>query len=63
VVSMNIGKVEGLLPAGMFAKISRSMLVNTKFIDKFDRKSRIITLKKNGEAFDFKVSGSMVKGL
>lgn len=63
IVSMNIGKVSGLLPVGMFAKISRSILVNTKFIDKFDRKSRVITLQKDGETFEFKVAGSMVKGI
>ena len=55
--------VTGLLPDGMFAKISRSLLVNRKFVDKFDRKTRIITLKKEGEPFEFKVAGSMVKGI
>jgi DNA-binding LytR/AlgR family response regulator len=62
-VTMNIGKVEKILPESVFTKISRSILVNRNFIEKLDRKKRIITLCKDSEMFEFRVAGSMVKGI
>jgi DNA-binding LytR/AlgR family response regulator len=60
---MNIGKVEKILPESVFTKISRSILVNRNFIENLDRKKRIITLCKDSEMFEFRVAGSMVKGI
>ena len=39
VVSMNLGKVEELLPQGSFCRISRSNLVNIQYLTQVDRKS------------------------
>ncbi|MDA3822582.1 MAG: LytTR family DNA-binding domain-containing protein [Bacteroidales bacterium] len=38
-VSMNLGKVEELLPQDSFCRISRSLIVNIKYIKQVDRKS------------------------
>jgi len=59
-VSMNIGKVEELLPHDLFVRISRSVIINRNYIEKLDRKARLITLRKKDEMFEFKVTGSMV---
>jgi len=59
---MNIGTIEKILPEGQFAKISRSQMINRQYIEKFDRKIRLMTIRKVGEVFSLKVEGSMVKG-
>jgi DNA-binding LytR/AlgR family response regulator len=61
-VTMNIGTIEKILPEGQFAKISRSQMINRQYIEKFDRKIRLMTIRKVGEVFSLKVEGSMVKG-
>ncbi len=38
-VSMNLGKVEQILPADTFCRISRSLVVNINFLKEVDRKS------------------------
>jgi len=60
VVSMNIGKLEELLPETQFTRISRSILVNRAYIEKLDRKTRLVTLRKGEEVFTFKVVASKV---
>jgi two-component system LytT family response regulator len=39
IVSMNLGKVEEILPQDSFCRISRSLIVNIKYITQVDRKS------------------------
>lgn len=45
VISKNLGKIEGEFPEHIFFKISRSALINMKYITKIDRVKKLITLK------------------
>lgn len=62
-VTMNIGKVENLLPENMFVKINRSVIINQHFIQELNRKNRILTLRKEDFTFNFKVANSQIKVL
>ncbi len=62
-ITLNIGKVEVMFPPDQFLRINRSILINQQFIEKLDRKNRIITLKARDEMFEFKVSGTALKVL
>ncbi len=46
-VSINLGKVEEILPYNSFCRISRSALVNLKYINRVDRKSMTCELFNN----------------
>jgi len=61
VVTMNIGKVETLLPDDQFIRINRSVVINQKYIEKLNRKNRILRLKADEERFEFKASASSLK--
>jgi len=45
IVSQAIGCITGMLPAGQFIRISRSALINIKFLRQVDRKNRTAILK------------------
>ena len=60
IITMNIGKVEKLLPDGQFLRINRSVIVNLHFLNKLIRKNRMLTLLHNGDPFIFKVSMSRI---
>ena len=60
-VTMNIGSLEKMLPSDQFIRVNRSILINKQFIEKFDRKRRIIFLKASDEIFEFKASGTALK--
>lgn len=51
IVTLNIGKVEDLFNKFSFHRMSRSHLINTKFLVKADRKQKSCTLIKDGEVF------------
>jgi two-component system LytT family response regulator len=63
VVSVNIGKVEEMMASLPFIRISRSILINRQYIIKFNRTSRQLTLQKNGEVFEFRVSANHLRHL
>ncbi len=49
-VTMNIGRLEELLPPARFSKINRSVIVNRQYLSEIRRKERVCTLKtKAGE--------------
>jgi two-component system LytT family response regulator len=57
VISKNLGKIEGEFPGDIFFKISRSALVNMKYITKIDRvKKQIILKHKKGKPISLKAS-------
>lgn len=62
-VTVNIGKVETLLPAKRFTKISRSLIINSQLIERIDWKTRILTLCKDGILFNFKVAKIHIESL
>lgn len=47
-VSMNLGKIEEMLPPGNFCRISRSLIVNIKYISHVNRKAMICELVHSG---------------
>lgn len=47
VVSMNLGKVEELLPSQLFCRISRSAIVQSKYIAEVDRKNLTLYVENN----------------
>ncbi len=63
VVTLNIGSLLELLPAGHFSRISRSALMNLGFLYKVDRKKRICELRKDGSMIRLEVSRDLIKDL
>jgi two-component system LytT family response regulator len=55
VVTMNIGAVEEILPAGQFARISRSVIINLAYLERVQRIRRLCTLRKDDETYEFKI--------
>jgi two-component system LytT family response regulator len=55
VVVINIGTVESMLPDGDFARISRSVVINLKYLSKVYRSKKLCILKKDEETFQFKI--------
>jgi len=51
VVTINIGKIEEMLPKTNFHRLSRSHLINTNFLAKADRKTKSCELYKDNEKF------------
>ncbi len=62
-ISMNLGRLAEMLPAGHFTRISRSILVNRSWLYSVNRKTRCCELRKNGEQIALEVSKEMLKGL
>jgi two-component system LytT family response regulator len=60
-VTMNIGKVEGMLPPDHFCRVSRSLIINVKFIDRVDRKHRILLLVSDKERIELKIPAFYLK--
>ena len=50
-LTLNLGNVEKLLPAGQFFRINRSIIINLAYLWKVNRKKRVAILKKDGEEF------------
>ncbi|MFH1160252.1 MAG: response regulator [bacterium] len=54
-VTMNIGSMEAMLPAGRFFRISRSIIINIPYLVKVSRKKRLAILQKDGNEYSFKI--------
>ena len=54
-VTLNIGTLEEMLPPGRFFRISRSVIINTLFLKRVNRKKRTTILVKEGKEFDFRI--------
>lgn len=63
VVPINLGKIERMLPDYMFIRINRSIIINKNFIEKLNRRTRMITVAQGENIYEFKVSLSKVKVL
>lgn len=53
--TMNIGALESMLPVNTFFRISRSVIINTKYLTKVSRKKREALLVKPPESFTFSI--------
>ncbi len=62
VVTVNIGKVEEMLPSNFF-RISRSHLINTDYLVKADRKTKTCELYNNGETIAIPASKKQIREL
>ena len=63
VVPLNIGKVEKMLPDRLFVRISRSVIINKSFIERLNRRNRMVTIVHGDSVQEFKVSLERVKDL
>jgi DNA-binding LytR/AlgR family response regulator len=61
--TMNIGKVESLLPGNGFIRIGRSYIINFEYITLLDRKECSITLVRDGESVKVNISKRHLKDL
>ena len=55
VVVINIGTVQNLLPKEDFVRINRSVIINTKYLEKVSRIKRQCILKKDNDIFTFTI--------
>lgn len=54
-VTVNIGRLEHLLPPAKFSKINRSVIINKQYLTELNRKERQCILKVNDEEISFSV--------
>ena len=62
-VSINLGSVESVLPAGQFWRISKSAIINLSYLFKVDRKKRECTLYKSGDEVTLRLSRERIKDI
>lgn len=62
-VCYQIGKLEQKLPASGFIRISRSNIININYLQKFNRKSKSVTLSGIIQRFELSVSSKGIKNL
>ena len=63
VCSLQLSKVQDLLPANGFDRIGRSLVVNGKYISHVDRKSRTLTFEKEGAVYTLSLSRTQIREL
>jgi two-component system, LytTR family, response regulator len=61
--SMNIGKIQALLPGNGFLRIGRSYIINYEYITLLDRKESSVTLVRDGESVVVKIPKQHLKDL
>jgi len=61
--TMNIGKIEALLPGNGFIRIGRSYIINFEYLTLLDRKESSITLVRDGETVKVNISKRHLKDL
>ena len=54
-ITQNLGLVETVLPSAGFFRISRSIIINTAYLTKVNRKKRSAVLIKEGQEYSFKI--------
>lgn len=63
VITVNLGRVEEMLPPGSFYRISRSILINQIFLTKADRQKKQCLLVKDGERVVLDISPNHIREL
>jgi two-component system, LytTR family, response regulator len=61
--SMNLGKVEELLPGNTFIRVGRSHIINFEFITMLDRRESSVTLVRNNETVIIKIPRQHLKDI
>jgi two-component system, LytTR family, response regulator len=59
--SYHLGKIQELLPAGQFIRISRKHIINFNYLHKVDRKTKKCHLKNNGKLAELPFSKSLLR--
>jgi len=54
-ITINIGKLEEMLPKHLFYRISRSIIINVTWLVRVNRRKRLAILEKGGKEFSFKI--------
>ncbi|MDP4280601.1 MAG: LytTR family DNA-binding domain-containing protein [Bacteroidota bacterium] len=55
IVTTNLGSIWKMLPSGSFFRITRSLIVNLKYLSKVNRKKRQIIINKDGDECSFTI--------
>jgi DNA-binding LytR/AlgR family response regulator len=63
VITVNLGRVEEILPPGSFYRISRSILINQIYLTKADRQKKQCLLVKDGERVVLDISTNHIREL
>lgn len=59
-VTMNIGRMEILLPHNQFKKISRSIIINKQYLSEINRKEKVCKLCVNNESISLKIPSKYI---
>lgn len=62
-ISMNIGKIEEILTRPQFFRISRSIIINLKYLTEINRGKRVCTLSANCISFPLTIAHDRIKDL
>ncbi len=54
-VTINIGKLDEMLPKHIFYRINRSIIINLIYLTRVNRKKRSVILEKEGKEYSFKI--------
>jgi two-component system LytT family response regulator len=54
-ITINIGKLEEMLPKHLFCRISRSIIINVSWLVRVNRRKRLAILEKDGKEFSLKI--------
>jgi two-component system LytT family response regulator len=61
--TLNLGKVEEIIPTNYFLRISRSLIINKKYLTSVDRKKRTCLIEFNDEKILLEIAKSFLKQL
>lgn len=61
--TQNLGSIETILKQGIFFRVSRSYLVNLKFLSRVDRKNSLCILEFNGTSYPVKIPAQKIRML
>jgi two-component system LytT family response regulator len=62
-ISTNIGTLEKQLPSPPFFRVSRSAIINTRYLNKINRKEKTCILAKNNMSFNISITKKKIKEL
>jgi DNA-binding LytR/AlgR family response regulator len=63
VITINLGKLEEMLSGHNFHRISRSVLINTRFLSKVDRKSHVCILIRDTSTYKLHIPPNHIRDL
>ncbi len=61
IVTQNLGQMEEELPTNNFFRINRSIIINTKYLARVNRKSRTCVISFGEKSFDFPIPADQIK--